>query len=597
MLESNAEIKLTNYLFLIIALIPLWWILGAKIFIFHLMALAIFIINIRKIKSLDKMIWSLGGCIVVYSISIIIALVCNPLGAKVTTVLAQIYTLSYWSIGILIIIGINLLNELNIKSLKRILKAFIIVGIATIVIFLVATILWKVGVENTTTPSLLSRIWPKNLKIDMFEEMMQVNYSVLDAIFNEHTGIKEVFFRFNGFYAYPTEGAMATLLILVYSVLYFSICNIERIKSKTIFRSIYILMLIIIIYFFRSRTIILGSFLALVIVLLIKKINKENIRKMVLISIGILIAIVFLGSISGVFDKLLNMRPGSNSVRLMVYQNTLETFFNHPFGVGMPFRIEGLDIPIGSHSTYFGILMKGGIIGFISIITFKVLMFVQIFKNKRYISNKINKRIWEITTYVFVMSSMWMLIDDLDWPIVMAIFYFINCALILKFKDIRVSNEDKIDMNKIKVALVGSSGGHLTHLIQMREWWSNKERLWVTFNKADATSQLEGEKVYWCYYPTNRNVKNLIKNSFLALKVLIKEKPNLIVSSGAASAIPFFYLGKLFGAKLIYIEVYDRVDSPTLTGKIVYPICDEFIVQWDEQLKFYPKAKMLGGLF
>ncbi|GAH94597.1 unnamed protein product, partial [marine sediment metagenome] len=87
---------------------------------------------------------------------------------------------------------------------------------------------------------------------------------------------------------------------------------------------------------------------------------------------------------------------------------------------------------------------------------------------------------------------------------------------------------------------------------------------------------LNGEKTYWGHYPTNRNIKNLIKNTFLAIKILIEERPDIIVSTGAGVAVPFFYIGKLLGAKLIYMEVYDRIDSPTLTGKIVYPIVDAF---------------------
>ena len=149
----------------------------------------------------------------------------------------------------------------------------------------------------------------------------------------------------------------------------------------------------------------------------------------------------------------------------------------------------------------------------------------------------------------------------------------------------------------MKVCLVGSSGGHLTHLYMLKPFWENKERFWVTFDKEDARSFLEGGKMYPCYFPTNRNIKNLIRNTFVALKVLKKEKPDVIISSGAAVAVPFFYLGKLFGAKLIYIEVFDRIDKSTMTGKIVYPIVDKFIVQWDEQKKVYPKAVNLGSIF
>ena len=95
------------------------------------------------------------------------------------------------------------------------------------------------------------------------------------------------------------------------------------------------------------------------------------------------------------------------------------------------------------------------------------------------------------------------------------------------------------------------------------------------------------KKMYPCYYPTNRSLKALIKNTKIARQVLRKEKPDLIISSGAAVTVPFFYLGKLMGAKLICIQVFDRIDKPTMTGKIVYPIVDKFLVQWEEQKNVY----------
>lgn len=149
----------------------------------------------------------------------------------------------------------------------------------------------------------------------------------------------------------------------------------------------------------------------------------------------------------------------------------------------------------------------------------------------------------------------------------------------------------------MKVALVGSSGGHLTHLYMLKKFWDQEDRFWVTFNKEDARSILKNERVYHAHFPTNRNVKNLLKNTKLAYKVLKSERPDVIISSGAAVAVPFFYLGKLFGAKTVYIEVFDRINKPTLTGKLVYPVTDEFIVQWKELVKVYPKSSNLGGLF
>lgn len=150
---------------------------------------------------------------------------------------------------------------------------------------------------------------------------------------------------------------------------------------------------------------------------------------------------------------------------------------------------------------------------------------------------------------------------------------------------------------EISVCMVGSSGGHLAHLYMLKSFWKNKKRIWVTFDKEDARSILDDEEKYFCYFPTNRNIKNLLRNTILAWKILSKEKPDLIISSGAAVAVPFFYIGKLFGAKTIYIEVFDRIDKPTVTGKMVYPVTDKFIVQWEEMKKVYPKAVNLGSVF
>lgn len=148
-----------------------------------------------------------------------------------------------------------------------------------------------------------------------------------------------------------------------------------------------------------------------------------------------------------------------------------------------------------------------------------------------------------------------------------------------------------------KIALVASSGGHLAQLHRLEPLWKDDERFWVTFDKEDARSILKEEKMYSCHFPTNRNLKNLIKNTLLAIRLLRKEKPSMIISTGAAIAVPFFYLGKLMGIKTIYIEIFDRYDSPTLTGKMVYPVTDLFIVQWEKMKSVYPKAICLGSIF
>lgn len=149
----------------------------------------------------------------------------------------------------------------------------------------------------------------------------------------------------------------------------------------------------------------------------------------------------------------------------------------------------------------------------------------------------------------------------------------------------------------IKVCMVSSSGGHLTHLYMLKPFWQDKERFFVTFDKQDARSLLKDEIMYAAYYPSNRSIKALIANTCLAIKVLLKERPNIIISTGAAPAVPFFWIGKVLGMKTIYIEVFDRIDKSTISGKLCYPVADIFIVQWEEMKKVYKKAINLGSIF
>lgn len=155
-----------------------------------------------------------------------------------------------------------------------------------------------------------------------------------------------------------------------------------------------------------------------------------------------------------------------------------------------------------------------------------------------------------------------------------------------------------MDITKAKVCIPTSSGGHLAHMRMLMPVIDQAaDRFWVTFDKEDANTALSGERVYHCFFPTNRNLPNLVRNTVLALRVMSRERPDLVVSSGAAVAVPFFLIGKLIGAKTVYVEVFDRIDTPTLTGRLVHRMTDLFIVQWPEMERVYPGSVNLGPIF
>ena len=148
-----------------------------------------------------------------------------------------------------------------------------------------------------------------------------------------------------------------------------------------------------------------------------------------------------------------------------------------------------------------------------------------------------------------------------------------------------------------RVLLVGSSGGHLTQLVALEPWWRNMERVWVTFGTVDARTQLVDEEVHWAHHPTTRNLPNLLRNSWLAVRLLRKTRPDVVVSTGAGVALPFFVAARLMGIVTAYVEVYDRIDSRTLTGRLCRPFTTVFCVQWEEQRQLYPGAHVIGCLW
>ena len=147
------------------------------------------------------------------------------------------------------------------------------------------------------------------------------------------------------------------------------------------------------------------------------------------------------------------------------------------------------------------------------------------------------------------------------------------------------------------VMLVASSGGHLSHLLELKDFWGAHRRVWVSFDVPDVTSRLVGEEVTWAYRPTTRNLRNLVRNLGLAWSELRRLRPDLIVSTGAGVAVPFFWLGRLLGARTAYLEVYDRIDSATVTGRLVRRFTDAMWVQWPEQASLYPNAKVMGTIW
>jgi beta-1,4-N-acetylglucosaminyltransferase len=148
----------------------------------------------------------------------------------------------------------------------------------------------------------------------------------------------------------------------------------------------------------------------------------------------------------------------------------------------------------------------------------------------------------------------------------------------------------------MKILLVCSSGGHFKAIQQLRPFWQDHDRTWITFKTVTTEAALTDETVHWAYSPTNRNLPNLVRNLGLALKVLIsKDRPDLIISTGAGVAVPFVILGRLRGSQTIFIESVTRVTSLSLSAKLALPFLSALYVHWPQLQRLYPKAELIGS--
>jgi hypothetical protein len=149
------------------------------------------------------------------------------------------------------------------------------------------------------------------------------------------------------------------------------------------------------------------------------------------------------------------------------------------------------------------------------------------------------------------------------------------------------------------VILVCSAGGHLLQLWALRAAWEELSRAWVvaSFEKSDVRSLLAGEDVYFPHTPTARNVKNALQNAVLAFRLIRRLRPKVIVSTGAAVAVPFAWVGRLLGVRVVWVESLARTTTPSLSYRLVAPVADRVYIQWPTLLSAVPKGRYVGTVF
>ena len=155
------------------------------------------------------------------------------------------------------------------------------------------------------------------------------------------------------------------------------------------------------------------------------------------------------------------------------------------------------------------------------------------------------------------------------------------------------------DNRKIKVCFAASTGGHFEQIMMLKPLMEKYGSFLIT-EETNYRVDTNDMKIYYLKQ-TNRKeglfLINFIINVIKSIKIYIKEKPDVVITTGVLSMIPISIIAKICRKKLIYIESFAIVNKPTLTGRLLYKFADRFYVQWESMLKVYKKAIFLGGLY
>lgn len=154
-----------------------------------------------------------------------------------------------------------------------------------------------------------------------------------------------------------------------------------------------------------------------------------------------------------------------------------------------------------------------------------------------------------------------------------------------------------------RVMFISSTGGHLNELLQLKPLF-NKFDYSIVTEKTKSNYSLKDvykERMFYLAYGTKHNMWKywfiFPFNCLRSLYLFFRVKPDVVISTGSHTAVPMCYIAHFFKKKVIYIETFANIYTKTVAGKLVYPIADHFVVQWESMLELYPDAIYGGWIF
>lgn len=425
-------------LILTILLIPLWWILGVRFFVFHLIAFWIFLrVVFKKYKEKDRLAFPAEAMfctafIILYFLSLLI----NLKNIPSPRVLASLNNLSFWVMGLLVILAVH--NSLSRENMLSLLKAFSAFGLLSSLFVATAYIVWFITHKYIHIKSALYYLLPERMITLIMEKAPLVKYSILPTLIGWDKLFRRDFPRTPAFNLYGTALGATMVFLIAMTLAYYTMTKRRRLLIVVLVLEFGALIMSL------SRMSVMALILSALIVTSITRLNKPSSRiVLAVVLIGIILVLILFPP-QRIVRTFSDFRKGSTVWRAHLYRTTLSQSLKKPIlGHGYKPRTEGTPVPIGSHSTYLGVIYKTGFLGFAAFLLFWLAVLRRWWLGRRQAQeDSFLHPLWFYTGIALFGGFFWMITEDLDAPPAVAFIYFILIGLICTFS--RWQREDKV---------------------------------------------------------------------------------------------------------------------------------------------------------
>ena len=149
---------------------------------------------------------------------------------------------------------------------------------------------------------------------------------------------------------------------------------------------------------------------------------------------------------------------------------------------------------------------------------------------------------------------------------------------------------------ELRICLAASAGGHLTQLLKLEDCWRDGEFFFITTTDVMKEKLEKSDKTYVVGECNRNHPARVIKVLLNCIRIAFTENFDVVISTGAAAGCLMCFLGKIKGAKIVWLDSITNVEKLSLSGRMVRFIADLFFVQWPELARKYSNIEYIGAV-